>query len=185
LARIKANRYCIALVALELSAMSHNIMKNIQAILIVFFSIVRVGFCDYFNDISCSDNLSDYDDFTYVYLADDFHTEFYTKVDAKIKFGDHMFNKVLYIFKDKKFYGKQIPVCSNQEFHDLLRYFQKTYGDISYSKKHSYGWMLDDKWIFIKRFSYHLGEVNIVCRKQFEKILGINLKTGVENLKDN
>ena len=109
------------------------------------------------------------------------------KIDgAKAKFGNVESEVVNYVFLQDKFYGKVCAIVGKDNINELLRYFSKELERIYEEqaemevfkqpvelRDRSYAFIKPDEVIIVKRFSVHLGEVQIICRDLFEKHIGL------------
>lgn len=109
------------------------------------------------------------------------------KIDnATATFGDIESNVVNYLFWDDKFYGKVCAIIGKDNINEILRYFKKeveriyadkpegaVFKEPTKGKDGSYVYIEPDRIIIVRRFSVHLGQVEILCRELFEKRTGM------------
>lgn len=102
----------------------------------------------------------------------------YRKETDQITIGEVTFSGISYLFLHNKFYGIAIDIISEDDFNKTIRYLGNKYGSVyRYKEKKESWWFTADEVIIVKRFSTHLAQLQIFCRKMFA------IENGIENTK--
>lgn len=138
----------------------------------IFFILSNVALADYFDDIKCHQHISTQPKLKLVYTNVSLFFYWYRCDNASIKFGDVKSDLVNYLFMSKWFFGKVVAIYGSEDINEVLRFLQKEHGGPFRIKNRTYTWLTNDKVIFVKRFSLHLAQVEILCRELYAKYYG-------------
>ena len=114
------------------------------------------------------------DNLKLVYSNSVLETDWYEADSDSVSFGGVVSNKINYLFWHRQYYAKIVAIYGSDSINETLRYLRKKYGHPFQSKNRIYGWIADDKIILSRRFSLHLGQVEIYCRDLYEKKHNLN-----------
>ncbi len=145
-------------------------LKKVMLISLFVFATNLIYADDYFEGLVCEQDISTAGYLTPVYAN---LTPFvlYGKDNDRISFGKIESNLVNYVFGNDKFYGKAIAICGAENFTEVLRFLQNNYGHpITIPEQRTTMWMTEDHIFRVKRFSYHQGQVDVLCKNLFLKI---------------
>ncbi len=122
---------------------------------------------DYFSGLACEQEISTVKELSPVYTNLTSYV-LYEKDGDHISIGDVESTLINYVFWEDKFYGKVIAICGAENFNEVLRYLQNTYGHpITIEQQRITMWMTPELVFRVKRFSYHQGQLDILCRDLF------------------
>ncbi|QJT08333.1 hypothetical protein [Oceanidesulfovibrio marinus] len=124
---------------------------------------------DLFNGMDCNGTTPIPEEYEMAYFKLVPKTETYYLPGETITLGNATSPYVNYVYRDKKFKNKDIPLFGNENITNTLRYLQNTYGQPHYAKDHAYCWPTEDYAICLKRFEFHLAKIGVFCRDQIFK----------------
>lgn len=112
----------------------------------------------------------------------------FTAPDPRQDLGGVISGHVSYLFWDGRFYGKVCPIVGQHQINAVLRFFRQELKRIYTGQPEAGAFRhpverRDDAWVFIqpelivivRRFSVHLGQVEILCRDAYERRTGKRL----------
>lgn len=135
---------------------------------ILMFSVSGAAGADC--DFECGHEVKNYDNLKLAYINATFNTEWYELKSYSERIGEITAKKVNFIFWNKKYMGRVIPLFGSDQINYALRHFKKIYGDSHKNIQEKYYlWMTADEIINVRRFSLQLGQIEIYCRQYFEE----------------
>jgi hypothetical protein len=106
----------------------------------------------------------------------------YRGANQRQDFGGVISDRVSYLFLNGQFYGKLCPIVGQDHINAVLRFFRQELERIHAEKPDAGAFRhpierRDDSWVFVepdvivivRRFSVHLGQVEILCRDLYER----------------
>ncbi len=147
-----------------------NVEKTLILALFIFgITISTVHGDDYFKEFVCEQDISTSKDLTPVYMNTSMTITWYEKDGGDtIMIGDFRTELVDYIFWKGTFYGKTIAIAGAENINTVLRFLQDSYGQpVSNFKKNVTLWRTDTYVFHLTRFSYHLSQMDILCKDMF------------------
>lgn len=132
---------------------------------------------EYLNRFQCRQNISTIENATLEYIKLGSSMTWYRLENSKMKFGDFESDIVSYMFWGDIFYGIEIGVIGNENISNLIRFFHhesvriyKNEPDLEIftypaeRKDGSWVYIFPDEVVIVRRFSVHLGQVQVLCR---------------------
>ncbi len=165
-------------------------MKKILPIFLILL-LPQVTQANYLNRFKCRQNISTIKNASLEFIQVESNMKWYKIGDSVAKFGEVESNIVSYMFLGGVFYGEDIGIIGNDNINKLLRYFRNKvetlYKDQNKfavftrqieRKDGSWVFIMPDEVIIIRRFSVHLGQVQVLCRDLWAEYAGVpELKT--------
>lgn len=142
-----------------------------------------------FDGITCGRNLNTLKDVEIEYIDPTFTYKWCAVQNPKGSFRDVEVAKESYLFVNDKFYGKILSITEKDNLNTLLRRLKRDltgkYEENVNDKffQHPIDGQ-DGSWVFVepdqviiyKRYSVHLGHIQILCRNMWEKAMGLTLE---------
>jgi hypothetical protein len=165
--------------------MENKMLRSILLVIMLF--LPKLSYGDYFDGIKCSQDISTIKYLELEYIDRSMTMKWYKIDNTRAKFGNVESDIISYIFWDNKFYGKECSIIGKDAINMVLRFFKEQV-EASYEDKPelqvfahpiqrkdgSWVFLKADEVIIIRRFSVHLGQVQILCRKLWENITGLS-----------
>ena len=123
------------------------------------------------SQFACQEEMASIPELTSVSIAGAY--TLYERKSDYASFGPLESNLVTYVAWRNTYYGTIIPICGEDVFHAVMRSFENSalYGQpISNNKTRTIVWLSDPFVFRLTRFSYHLGQLEVLCRERFFEI---------------
>lgn len=119
----------------------------------------------YIGDLKCRQNVNSIDGLILEYMNPTMSMQWHKIDDEDYEIFNVKFAHGNYVFRGPATFAKVATVQGKDKIHHLLRSFQKKYGSLERVKgEHSCIWETEERTILLRRFSVHLGQVEIYCR---------------------
>ncbi len=152
----------------------------------MIFGFVSTVHGEYFEGIQCDQDISTVQGLELDHIGLTLAKEWYKKENETEVFGNVKSDIVNYLFLKKKFFGKVYAIIGKENINEILRYFTKEVEHIYANDEENRVFSKpierrDGAWIFIepekiiifKRYTVHLGQLEILCRSKYEEISGV------------
>ena len=161
--------------------------------MLLSFVFLTNALCTDLDGINCGQTIDTLKDIEIEYIDPTFTYEWCVVPNPKGSFRDVEVAKESYLFLHKKFYGKILAITGNDDLNQILRrlrsdltgkYENNTTAPIFANpinrKEGSWVFIEPDQVIIYKRYSVHLGEIEILCRKMWEEVMDLKLDQSEE-----